>query len=220
MRAELIGFYNKQLTKALNVGYNPKVAHYDAKLAELLKSNIAKFSAFKETSFKKSLHEILTEGNRLMPWSKFKQKAVKVAGNYNKKWLKTEYDHTVANANTVAQWGKYEAQKDIYPNLQFYTVGDGAVRDEHEALDGFIAPVDDDTWNELTTPLDWGCRCGIRQTDEKASEQRPDFTPKEQFANNPAKSGEIFKKGMPYSEHLNSEEKNEAVKTVGNKDKN
>lgn len=156
------------------------------------------------------MHEILTDGNKLTPWSEFKKQAEKVAGDYNQKWLKTEYDHTVANANTAAKWGKYEAQKDIYPNLQFYTIGDSAVRDSHAALDGFTAPVDDPVWNELATPLDWGCRCGIRQTDEKVSENKPNFKPKKQFANNPAKSGEVFKDGMPYSSQLTKAEKAEA----------
>ncbi len=211
LREELMTFYYTQLVKGLKVGYSPKVEHYDAAIAKSLQKNIAEFSAFKETSFKKSLHEMLTEGDKLMPWSEFKKKAETVADNYNKKWLKTEYDHTVANANMTAQWAKFEAQKEVYPNLHFHTVGDSAVREEHAALDNFIAPVDDESWSDLTPPLDWGCRCYITQTDEKATEETPDFQPKKQFANNPAKSGEIFKKGMPYSDHLNKADIAEAT---------
>lgn len=210
-RTKLWEFYYAEISKALKIGYNSKIAYYDRELAERLQKNIATFSAFKETSFKKTLHEILTDGNRLTSWSAFKKKAEKVAGDYNRKWLKTEYDHTIANANATAQWGKFQAQKTVYPNLKFNTVGDNAVRADHKKYHGFIAPVDDPIWKKLQPPLDWGCRCYITQTDEEPSDKQPDTGKvKDIFANNPAQSGEIFKDGMPYSSQLSKNEKIEA----------
>ncbi len=214
LRNEMMNFYYTTLIKGLKVGYSPKLKYYDKDIAELLQQNIAEFSAFKETSFKKSLHQILTDSDDLVPWSEFKKQAAKVTDKYNKRWLKTEYDHTVANANTTAQWGKYEAQKSIYPNLQFHTIGDSSVRDEHQQLDGLIAAVEDPIWSQLSPPLDWGCRCYVTQTDEDENKKGRNFTPKKAFANNPAKSGEVFKKGMPYSDHLDKSEIEEAKKRV------
>lgn len=210
-RTQMWAFYNNELTKGLKAGYSPKVEHYDKALAERLQQNIATFSAFKETNFRKTLEAELTKGGKLTPWSEFKKKADQVAGNYNKRWLKTEYDHTVANANAAAQWQKYEAQKAVYPCLKFNTIGDGAVRADHEELNGFIAKVDDSIWGSLTPPLDWGCRCYLTQTDEVPDTEAPNTkNVKKDFANNPAKTGEVFKNGGAYGKQLSKAEKVEA----------
>lgn len=184
--------YYNTLAKGIDVGYNPKPEIYDPALAHSLKYDIAKFSAFKETSFRKQLESALTSNGKVAPWSEFKKTADALNVEYNRRWLKTEYDHTVATANMAQQWHDFEVDKDLYPNLKFVTAGDGRVRDQHKILDGTVLPIDHVFWKTHTTPLDWGCRCNIEQTDEKASEIIPAFKTKAAFTNNPYYSGKVF----------------------------
>lgn len=207
--------YYNTLSKGVDVGYNPKPEMYDPALSHSLKYNIAEFSAFKETSFRKQLEAALTSNGKVTPWSEFKKKADELNVEYNRRWLKTEYDHTVATANMAQQWQDFEADADLYPNLKYVTAGDARVRDEHKILDGLILPINHSFWKTHTTPLDWGCRCNIEQTDEDVSETIPDFKVKKAFQNNAYYSGKVFNE-IPYTEGLNGAEVKE-VKSKTNK---
>lgn len=140
-----------------------------------------------------------------MPWSEFKKKADLLNIDYNKRYLKTEYHHTVATANNVANWKSYEADSDLYPNLKFNAINDSRTREKHLALDGLILPINHPFWKTNMTPLDWGCRCDVEQTDEDPSEVIPDFEVKAGFSNNAALSGKVFGE-IAYKEGLNKTE--------------
>lgn len=176
---------------------------YDPALAHSLKYNVAKFSAFKETSFRKQLESALTKNGEVVPWNEFKKTAAELNVEYNGRWLKTEYHHTVATANMAEKWQDFEADKDLYPNLKYVTVGDNRVRDEHKAWNGLILPINHPFWKTHTTPNDWGCRCDIIQTDEDPSEVIPDLKIKSAFQNNAALSGKIFNE-IPYENGLSA----------------
>ena len=203
--------YYNLFSKGVDLGYNPKPEIYNQELANSLKYDIAKFSSFKETSFRKQLEAALTSNGKVTPWSEFKKTADALNIEYNSRWLKTEYDHTVAAANMAQQWQSFEADADLYPNLKYVTAGDNRVRDEHKILDGTILPINHLFWKTHSTPLDWGCRCNIEQTDEDVSKKIPDFKIKKAFQNNPYYSGKIFNE-IPYSDGLNKVEIKEVEK--------
>lgn len=213
-REKLWKFYYDKLSKGVDVGYNPKVEFYDKELAMSLKQSIAQFSAFKETSFRKDLENLMTDGDRFVPWSEFKKEAFKLSGDYNGRWLEAEYHQTVANANMAQKWKDFEQNVDLYPNLKLITVNDARVRPEHKVLDGVIRPFNDPFWNTHTPPLDWGCRCGIEQTDEEPTEVKGGLQLKIEFENNPGKSGEIFG-GTVYETKLSKKERKDADENAG-----
>ena len=71
-----------------------------------------------------------------------------------------------ANLNTAYTAGRLDmlAVPEVaaaFPYLQFVTAGDSAVRPEHAAMEGHIAPSGDPIWQEWTPPVDWGCRCSL-----------------------------------------------------------
>lgn len=212
-RKKLWDFYNKKLSEGVDVGYNPKIELYDKDLAMALKQSIAKFSALKETSFRKDVENLMTDGDRFVPWSEFKKEAFKLSGDYNGRWLEIEYHQTVANANMAQKWKEFERDVDLYPNIKLVSVGDGRVRPEHKVLDGTIRPFNDPFWNTHTPPLDWGCRCNIEQTDEEPTEIKGDVQMNIEFENNPGKTGAIFG-GSAYEGKLMKEEKKEALNNV------
>ncbi|NHN26773.1 hypothetical protein FIA58_013895 [Flavobacterium jejuense] len=193
-REKLWQYYYNHLSKGLNIGYNASSKFYDEDLANSLKYNIAQFSAFKETSFRKQLEDALVQDGKVLSWSQFKEVATALNVDYNLRWLRTEYDHTIATANMVEQWKQFEADADLYPNLKYVTVGDARVRDQHKAWDGLVLPINHLFWKTHLTPNDWGCRCNIEQTDEEVSDTIPELKLKSEFENNAALTGKIFNK--------------------------
>ncbi|MDI6049594.1 phage minor head protein [Flavobacterium sp. XS2P24] len=213
-------YYNTHLGKAFDLGYNSDSEFYDADLAQSLKNDIAKFSAFKETSFRAQLESALTEDGKVVSWSDFKKKATELNVEYNQRWLKTEYHHTVATANSVEQWKSFEADADLYPNLRYNAVNDARTREKHQALDGLILPINHVFWKTHNVPLDWGCRCKLEQTDEEPTKTVPDILVKGIFKNNAALSGKVFGE-MPYASAMTNEQikdsKTNATKFAYNK---
>lgn len=181
-------------------------------MAHQLKYNIAEFSAFKETSFKAQVEAALVNNGRIRSWSEFKAAAKELGIQYNQRWLKTEYNQTVAQAQSVEKWKQIEADQDLYPNLEYKTIGDKRVRDEHKDWNGLIRPVNDPFWQTHLPPNDWGCRCYVKQTIEDVNRPNESFTPpKEDFANNPAMTGKLYKENA-YEKGLSKADKAEAEK--------
>jgi SPP1 gp7 family putative phage head morphogenesis protein len=213
-------YYNANLSKAFDLGYNANSEYYDEELATALKNDIAQFAAFKETSFRTQLMESLTEDGKVVSWSDFKKKATELNVEYNQRWLKTEYHHTVAIANSVDNWKRFEADADLYPNLRYNAVNDKRTRDAHRALDGLILPINHEFWKKHNVPLDWGCRCSLEQTDEEPSKTIPKLDVKGAFKNNAALSKKLFWE-TPYEAGMNTaqiiESKSNAKKFVANK---
>jgi SPP1 gp7 family putative phage head morphogenesis protein len=197
--------YYDTLAKGVDAGYNSTIEMYDPALAHSLKYDIAKFSAFKETSFRKQLESALTKNGKIVPWSEFKKTADVLNIDYNRRWLKTEYNHTVATANMAQQWQDFEADKDLYPNLRYNAVNDGRTREQHKAWDGLILPIEHVFWKSHYPPNDWGCRCNVEQTDDKPTVEMPEILIKGAFNNNAALSGKVFNE-VPYASGLSSAE--------------
>lgn len=210
-RQQLWEHYYNTLSKGVDVGYNPKPEMYDPALSHSLKYNIAEFSAFKETSFRKQLEAALTSNGKVTPWSEFKKKADELNVAYNRRWLKTEYDHTVATANMAQQWQDFEADADLYPNLRYNAVGDARTREQHKAWDGLILPLNHSFWKTHLPPNDWGCRCNVEQTDDAPTVELPEIATKGAFNNNAALSGKVFPENA-YEKGLNSTDIKDAKK--------
>lgn len=177
-------------------------------MVKALKENIAEFSAFKETSFKHQVEALLTENGRVVSWEEFKHKAQALNVQYNQRWLKTEYDQTVATAHSAQQFEQYVEDQDVYPNLKYVAVNDGRTREQHRAWDGLVLPVTHTFWQTHLPPNDWGCRCTVEQTAEPVTEgvNLQSYNIKSEFTNNPAVTGKIFKESA-YEKALSDVEK-------------
>ena len=208
-RLQLINQYTAVLNDALNVHFSANANFYDEDLAKKLQSNIKRFSAFKETSFKEQLEKLITQGGKVLPRNEFMKQAKELSQNYNANWLKTEYDQTVSSGRMAQKWKRFEANADIYPNLRYETVGDERVREKHRQWDGLVLPIDHPFWNNHTPPNDWGCRCDVVQTNAEVSRQVPDGQMKREFQTNPGKSGKVFN-GSAYEKTVTDTGKKQA----------
>ena len=212
---ELWQYYYKHLNKALVEGYNPTIEETNTELVTSLKQNLARFSAFKETSFKQQIEASLTKDGKVLSWQEFKAEANKLNIEYNRRWLQVEYNQTVANALSAQKYEEYIANKRIYPNLTYHAVHDERTRETHRAWDGLTLPVEHSFWKTHLPPNDWGCRCYVEPTANPVTEgvRTEDIPIKEAFANNPALSGEIFPI-IPYAKGMSEKAVKEVEKQV------
>lgn len=171
----------------------------------LYKQNAQIFSAAKTYQQVYSMTDALFDSNnQIVPFNEFKPKALKVYEKYNVNWLQAEYQTAILQAEGARQWIDIEEDKELFPLLQYQTIGDDRVRKAHKERDNIVRPVDDEFWNENYPPIGWRCRCDVLQLDETEAKSTPkNRLPKttaipEVFRNNPAKDKFIFSPKHPY----------------------
>lgn len=148
-----------------------------------MKRNLANFAGFK--SFHQTQHIRQAKPEQLPA----------INGKYNVNWMRTEYVHTVRSARGAKNWQRYEADKDLYPYLEYMPSTAAEPRNEHKRLYGVVKPVDDPFWDTWMPPADWGCRCGVRQVRNNADAVEPPEDiklPPKAMRNNPGKTGKII----------------------------
>jgi len=167
------------------------------------KHNAAVFAAFKNHRQTTEIAaQLLDENGNLRSFHDFKKAVLgtSIKADYNRRWLQTEYNTAVRSARQAAKFKKYKAVKHIYPNLEFTPSTAATPREEHKEYYGTILPIDDPWWDSHTPPLDWGCECGIRNTDKDVTGVPVDIASVDPvFDNNPGKTAEIVNmKEHPY----------------------
>lgn len=197
---DVLDTYNK-LSDAAGKGYGKDWTKTHGDLPEevrdnvrMMKQNIYKFSAAKDSAMLRELNSLLYDGNRLRSFEEFKAEADKLGLKYKQHWLEAEYRTAVHSGYMAAKWASIEANKGLFPNLKYKTQGDDRVRKEHDELDGIIAPIDSPFWSKYYPPNGWRCRCDAVQTAEPASRLIPTKTKlvKPEFEINIGKTGQIY----------------------------
>jgi len=190
--------YN-QLSEAIKYGYGEAAwGTPDFLLNQNLKYNAATFAAFKNHDEINKIQELLLDGTKVRKWEDFRDKALKISDKYNKRWLQTEYNHAVQSSRMARRWQDDLQNADLYPSLQYITMGDERVRHSHQQLHGAIYPIGDAFWDTFYPPNGWGCRCAVRPTDSPAQVEKGRPEMPAMFKNNPGKSGKAFTENHPY----------------------
>jgi SPP1 gp7 family putative phage head morphogenesis protein len=118
------------------------------------------FSGFKTFhEMHESLPSLLNDDGTRKPFNRFLDDVREVDRRYNRDYLKSEYNFVVASGSMAAKWEDFNNDSDSM--LQYRTVGDDRVRDEHRAIDGVTLPKDSPFWDENYPPNGWGCRCDV-----------------------------------------------------------
>ncbi|MEY2738668.1 MAG: Flavobacterium phage vB FspM pippi8 [Bacteroidota bacterium] len=169
-------------------------------VAMKFKKNISEFCGSKSFQTTATLVDsMFTPEGKRVSFSEFKKVAEPILQDFNKNWLKTELNTSYKIAQDAEKWAQIEEEKDIFPLLQYRTVGDGRVRPEHASWNGIIKPVGDPFWDTRYPQNDWGCRCEVVQIREgQITKRNGDKNTSAVFANNPYKSGEVFTKEHDY----------------------
>lgn len=160
-----------RLNEAVFKGFGGTYADFSEDTAEGLimagfEKNIAVFSGAKTFQQVNDLSNFIFSGKDKIPFGEFKAHATEILDEYNKNWLKTEYNTAISQASSGRHWSEIKSKAAVFPLLKYQTVGDGRVREEHKKLDEIIRPVGDAFWKNYFPPNDWNCRCIVEQIEE------------------------------------------------------
>ncbi len=192
------------LLDAINGGLGGESFNYDDTrnvLRSSLMRNIYLFSAAKSLTELQQFRTAMLdkETGAMLPFYLFRRNVVEMGKRFNDTYLRTEYDTAKTSAIMAHRWQTLDAE-----HLEYSTVGDNRVRDDHRILNGKTYPKDHGFWNKYYPPLDWNCRCtvipGIAKNDN--SDAGFDFAKSvdvpEYFAKNVGKTQAVFDGRHPY----------------------
>ena len=201
-------YFQKGLYKGFGMNLSEAVGK-DLELLTELRENIYLFSAAKTFAQVKEIGGLMFhENGDLRTEKEFSQVGRETFELWNNAWGKTEYNTCVGQATNAIKWNEIEKNKKLFPNLRYSAVVDDNTSDICLALDGLVAPVDDEIWNSVYPENHFNCRCVVMQ-EEEGSELTPDDDKESRVAEtedkmndlfkmNAGKDGYVFKDNHPY----------------------
>lgn len=164
-------------------------------LIRQLRASVVWFSKRKSWNQMQALAALMVsdDGKTRRSYNEFREAAQGVIGQYNERWLRTEYNSAARAARMAANLTRYAQTRDLYPNLRYVRTRSATPREEHLAYVGINRPFDDPFWDTHTPPLDFLCKCDVEPTDDEPTEVPSDLPPVPRlFQNNPYLSGRVF----------------------------
>ena len=202
-----------ELEKGVIEGYKGAVTEFGVGTKEYetaikLRKNIYAFSAAKQYQQVRTMSKLIDVGGNKSTFKEFRGMADHVFDDYNKNYLKTEYNTAIGQAQNAREWVNAVQKMETFPTLEYRTQRDSHVRDEHAILDGIVRTVNDPFWNNYMPKNGWNCRCfvvqheGTKVTNLKERDLS-DLNDEKKFPKvfrmNPGKDGLIFNpKYHPY----------------------
>lgn len=179
--------------------YNPNDAFRDA-----LRHNANVFSAFRVHKMQSDIaSQLLDKDGNLKPFGKFVKDVKPYVSHQNRAWLQTEYDTAVLRAHQAADWQRFEAEKDVLPNLEWIPSTSPDQGADHRPFWNTVLPIDHKFW-KIHRPGDrWNCKCQLRNTDKPATQEPggvidKSTQPAPGLETNPGEKGEVFSNKHPY----------------------
>lgn len=131
---------------------------YRNTLKAFLDQNIYAFSGARSLYMLQQYNSFLTDADgKLLSEPQFISKVADITAIDNLSHLKTERNSAIASAQMAEKWQKMQA----FETLEYRTVGDNRVRDEHKVLDRLTLRTDDQRWSTIYPPNGWNCRCTV-----------------------------------------------------------
>lgn len=185
--------------------------HEESFLRSIRHSNEV-FSAFKTHAMGTKMAErLIGEDGKLRSFEEWRKAVAPIARHQVGSWLRTEYDTAVIRAHQAADWLEFEANKDIFPNLQWMPTTSVSPESSHQVFwsKPVILPVDDPFWQEHRPGDRWNCKCSLDATDadvqrldpqERKEAAKPEHQAQRGLEGNPAYKGLITDKHPYYPE--------------------
>ncbi len=186
-----------ELDKAGRSGFGENWVKFDTENSPnvpKIKENLFRFSAAKSYKELAEMNgNLVDENGKIRSFQAFKDEVQNTHQLFNRTHLQAEFQTAKRSAQAARQWEEFQADKDLFPNLIYRTVGDDRVRDEHDPLDGVIKPIDDSFWDTYYPPNGFRCRCTTQPT-TKPENNKPMTGAKvdKGFDNNVGKSAAFF----------------------------
>lgn len=169
--AKIIALESLQFIKGLFKGWGDRRLEvgYDAPdhlMLQLMEFNLFEFTTGKTEARLAAMSELLIDKEKMgiRSFSDFKKEAEKVSKDFNRTWLETEYNLSVAVGQNSANYARFMSEKDtVTAFVRYETAGDKKVRSEHQLLDGRIFNLNDPDARDLWPPNGYNCRCEMVQ---------------------------------------------------------
>jgi SPP1 gp7 family putative phage head morphogenesis protein len=132
----------------------------------MMEYNLFEFSRLKEKANVFALNELLIDRdtNNVRTFDDFKAQAKKYLNTVDDKYLRTEYNQSVAVGQNASRYHRFKSEEDTVTQwVKWQTVGDSHVRPEHALLNGKVFSLKDSSGLTVWPPKDWGCRCEFVQ---------------------------------------------------------
>ena len=160
--AHLIGGLNKGLTEVDLGGVNEA-------LKQELRESIYLFSGAKTYQQVREMSGFIADTST---FAEFKGKAMEVYDQYNKNWLRSEYNTAYGQGTIANQWGKILGDKNLFPLLRYSAVMDANTSEECMGFNGITLPVDDSFWASYSPLNHFNCRCVLEQIDKYSDDKQ------------------------------------------------
>ena len=193
-RVRVIHKLPREVRNALNQEYyNSKIdIKLNDKTYQSVVDNVETFVLGKNISF---VNEISEASDMIDKIEDFNTRFDEIWDKYNSTYLDSETDYIEKSTETSQLFDKYEPE-DL---LMFMTVGDDAVDDECDELDGLTYRADDEFWETHTPPLHINCRCSLDYVED--GKESPDKNTDTEIDDNlasPYFEGKCFSDSNPY----------------------
>ncbi len=179
---DLFEAYSNNLRKAINTVF----ADSDTPLADSLRANVSRFSAYKAAIATEQIRSTARNGGDPEP----------VLHKFNR-YQATEYSTAVNRARTGKQFAEFcqDRHLRLFPNLRWLPSTSADPREEHRVFWNRVWPKDDPFWNENQPGNLWNCHCDWEETDDDATADNPKSRVVEAhqgLEGNPAETGNVF----------------------------
>ncbi len=167
-RANVIASEFNHLTSGLKEGYGVLIGYNtpDTLAYQLMEYNLFEFCESKTEARLAAMTDLLIDKEKLeiRSFSDFKDRASKINKEFNEDWLLTEYNLSIAVGQSSAAYQRFIAEKDTVTSyVQYQTIGDSKVREQHKILNGRIFNLSDKEAMKFNPPNGFGCRCEFIQ---------------------------------------------------------
>ncbi len=153
-------FIHKAPTKSISFG------EPDYELLNELRLNVYMFSGAKTYQQYKAINGLITEGNELLTYKVFKEKALAEFKIYNEDWLKSEFETAVTSAQTAKEYKHIQDNIDSFPMTRYSAVGGERECEICGALHNVTLKSNDPFWAKNSPPRHFNCMCLLESIDK------------------------------------------------------
>ena len=198
--------FGRQFSHGVGEGFGsvvgPKYNKTDYESIKLLKSNVYLFSGAKTFNFVYDCENLLVEGNKILPFEVFKERAQSVGVSYCDTWLKTEYDTCIIQSKNCRDELSLIKNKEFFPMAKYVAFMDANTAEVCKQMNGYVGLIDDPIWKQHSPQQHYRCRCHKEplMEGEAVLSKRPASlnAPNPLFAHNIGETKDIFNKHHPY----------------------
>ena len=196
----------QELMQGVFSGYGATFANLDPESVDYqtlsyLENNVHVFSGFKNYRELQEVGALLVKSGKVTSKHDFLQAAKAIDKTYNQIYKEAERNLALTSAQEARWWHQVQADKELFPYVEYVAVIDGHETPYCHYLDGKIFSVNDPILHTIWPPNHWRCRSHFKQLAEGApSLIEPELMPKiaPMFQNNVGINGTVFPDTHPY----------------------